>query len=54
MYTEQYDTAYTVGKRYGKPHIFKVDAKLMHQEGFKFLQAENGVWLIKHVPPIFL
>ena len=52
--SEHYDTAYTVGKRYGKPHIFKVDAKLMHQEGFKFLQAENDVWLIKYVPPIFL
>lgn len=52
--SEHYDTACTVGKRYGKPHIFKVDAKLMHQEGFEFLQAENGVWLIKHVPPIFL
>ena len=52
--SEHYDTAYTVGKRYGKPHIFKVDAQRMYQEGFEFLQAKNGVWLIKHVPQIFL
>lgn len=47
-------TALRVGQRHGKPHIFKVDAAGMHRKGFKFYRADNGVWLIDHVPPEFL
>ncbi|WP_256662551.1 MULTISPECIES: RNA 2'-phosphotransferase [unclassified Pseudomonas] len=44
-------TAITVGQRYGKPVVLKVDALRMHQQGFRFFQAENGVWLTdRHAP----
>lgn len=44
-------TAETVGKRYGKPHILTIQSQKMLEDGFKFYQAENGVWLVSHVPP---
>ena len=47
------DTAHTVGQRYGKPVVLKIRALLMHEQGFKFYQAENGVWLTLSVPAMF-
>lgn len=47
-------TAETVGKRYGKPHILTIESEKMFKDGFKFYQAENGVWLISHVPTQYL
>lgn len=43
-------TAHTVGQRHGKPVVLKIEALRMHHQGFKFFQAENGVWLIHEVP----
>lgn len=47
-------TAIAVGQRYGTPVVLKIEALRMHQQGFKFFEAENGVWLTEHVPLIFL
>lgn len=47
-------TALAVGQRHGKPVILKIKALLMHQQGFKFFQAENGVWLSNTVPVLFI
>ena len=47
-------TARTVGQRHGSPVVLAVNVALMHQHGFVFHQAENGVWLIASVPPQFL
>jgi putative RNA 2'-phosphotransferase len=47
-------TAKLVGQRHGRPAVLKVDARSMHAQGFKFFQADNGVWLVDHVPPKFL
>ena len=47
-------TARAVGQRYGSPAILTVDARLMHDQGFVFHQAENGVWLTATVDPQFL
>lgn len=47
-------TAIAVGQRYGKPVVLKVEALRMRQRGFEFLQADNGVWLITHVPACFI
>ena len=47
-------TAESVGKRYGAPVILRVRSGDMHDKGFKFFQAENGVWLVDHVPVEFL
>jgi len=43
-------TAVQVGARHGMPVVLKVQAARMHAQGFKFYQAENGVWLTEHVP----
>ncbi len=42
-------TAIKVGQRHGKPGTLKINAQLMHEQGFKFHQADNGVWLTKSV-----
>ncbi len=52
--TENKDTALSVGARYGKPHTLVIHALEMHKNGFEFFQAENGVWLVKHVPIEFI
>lgn len=47
-------TARSVGERYGTPSVLAVSAGAMHESGIKFYQAENGVWLVDHVPPQYL
>ncbi|PWK27510.1 RNA 2'-phosphotransferase [Pseudomonas sp. OV226] len=47
-------TAVAVGQRYGKPTVLKIEALRMHQQGFKFFQAENDVWLTSSVPIFFM
>ncbi len=49
---EQAATA--VGQRHGKPAVLKIKALSMHEQGFKFYQAENGVWLTLQVPVAFI
>ena len=52
--SETRKTAMSVGSRYGKPVLLKVDAKKMHEDGFEFLKTENDVWLVDHVPVRYL
>jgi putative RNA 2'-phosphotransferase len=47
-------SALAVGRRHGKPVIFRIDAKRMADAGFKFYRSANGVWLTSHVPVEFL
>jgi putative RNA 2'-phosphotransferase len=47
-------TATAVGQRYGTPVVLTIDTARMHERGFKFYQAENGVWLTDTVPPEFI
>ena len=47
-------TASAVGQRYGTVVILQVAARQMQEQGFKFYQAENGVWLTERVPVEFL
>lgn len=47
-------TAKMVGARHGKPVVLEVAAQLMEQHGYRFYQAENGVWLTDCVPPDYL
>lgn len=46
-------TALAVGQRHGKPVVLIIKALLMHEQGFKFFQSENGVWLVELVPAAF-
>ena len=43
-----------VGGRHGKPMIFVVSAKAMYQDGIKFFQSKNGVWLVDYVDTKYL
>jgi len=47
-------TAQKVGLRHVKVIIFILDTKQMHQDGFRFYCAENGVWLTEQVPIKYL
>lgn len=48
------ETAVSVGKRYGKPSVIRVDAEAMYREQFKFYESENKVWLTDYVPVRYL
>lgn len=48
------DTAISVGKRHGKPIVFRIRSKAMYDQGFKFYQSKNGVWLVDRVPVEFI
>jgi len=52
--SQQRQTAIEVGRRYGSPVVLEVDAAKMHEQGFSFFQADNGVWLTERVPVAFL
>lgn len=52
--SEDEQTAINVGQRHGKPIVLKIEALRMYQHGFKFFQADNGVWLVNKVPTDFL
>ncbi|KAF6666605.1 RNA 2'-phosphotransferase [Pantoea sp. EKM101V] len=47
-------TAIVVGQRYGKPVLLEIESQRMYQHGYKFFQAENGVWLTETVPINFI
>lgn len=47
-------TATAVGQRHGRPAVLSVDAAAMHGAGYEFHRADNGVWLVKAVPPGYL
>jgi putative RNA 2'-phosphotransferase len=44
------ETAKKVGSRHGEPVIFKIYARKMYDDGYKFYQSDNGVWLTDVVP----
>ena len=44
------DTAIDVGIRHGESIIYKIKAKEMYKDGYKFYLSSNGVWLTKEVP----
>ena len=46
--------AKSVGGRHGKPVIYKVDAKGMYEDGYKFYLSQSGIWLTKEVPVRYL
>ena len=44
------DTAITVGKRHGKPVVYRILSGKMAGAGYTFYRSVNGVWLTKTVP----
>ncbi len=49
-----YETAFKVGARHGKPRIYQVYSGEMAADGCTFYRSVNGVWLTKSVPPKYL
>lgn len=52
--SEDVETATKVGKRHGNPVVFVVLSKEMYEDGIKFYQSVNGVWLTEFVNPKYL
>lgn len=48
--SSDYETAFKVGGRHGRPVVFRIQAMRMFRDGFKFYRSVNGVWLAKSVP----
>lgn len=48
------ETALAVGSRHGHPVLITIDAQRMFNDGLKFFQADNGVWLVNGVPPNYM
>lgn len=48
------ETAINVGKRHGKPVVYRVWSGLMHKNGFDFYKSVNGVWLTGEVPAKYI
>lgn len=52
--SENIQTATSVGQRYGKPVVLKIEAEQMFNDGFVFYKSENNVWLTDHVPTDYI
>ncbi len=48
------ETARKVGMRHGSPAVLVIQAVRMHDAGFAFYRADNGVWLTDHVPHAYI
>lgn len=46
--------AIEVGKRHGKPVVYRIRSADMYHDGFIFYKSVNGVWLTKEVPTKYL
>ena len=49
-----YETAFKVGARHGKPRIYQVASGRMAADGYTFYRSANGVWLTEAVPVKYL
>lgn len=47
-------TAVSVGKRHGRPIVYIIQSEKMYNAGYKFYLSENGVWLTKEVPFVYI
>lgn len=52
--SKDWDTAFKVGGRRGKPVILIIRSAEMHRDGLVFYLSDNGVWLTDHVPPGYI
>lgn len=52
--SKDFETAVNVGRRHGKPVVFRVHSGRMHTDGYRFFLSDNGVWLVKHVPAKYI
>ena len=48
------EVAMEVGKRHGNPVVLEINAKKMYEDGIKFFQSKNKVWLVEYVPTKYI
>ena len=48
------ETAKKVGSRHGRPVIYEIDCRKMAEDGYRFYESANHVWLTREVPVIYL
>lgn len=48
------ETAIEVGRRHGKPVVFRIKSAEMYRDGYPFFRSTNGLWLVREVPPRYL
>jgi len=49
-----FNTAKSVGSRYGSPVILKIDAAIMERAGLQFYKSDNNVWLTEYIDPKYI
>lgn len=52
--SSDYNTAVSVGQRYGKPVVLEVSAREMYTNGISFYLSDNGVYLTEFVDPKYI
>ena len=48
------ETAKQVGSRHGRPVVYEIDCRQMSEDGYRFFESANHVWLTKEVPARYL
>ena len=48
------ETAIEVGRRHGKPVVFRIKSAEMYKDEYPFFRSTNGLWLAREVPPRYL
>ena len=48
------ETAKKVGSRHGRPVIYEIDCRQMAEDGYRFFESANHVWLTGEVPAKYL
>ena len=48
------ETAVKVGRRHGKPVLYRIKSGELRADGYSFFLSKNGVWLTKEVPVRYL
>lgn len=52
--SDNVDTAKSVGSRHGVPYILEIDTVKMVEDGIKFYQSKNNVWLTSYIDPKYI
>ena len=48
------EMARKVGSRHGRPVVYEIDCRKMAEDGYRFYESANHVWLTREVPVIYL
>lgn len=52
--TTEIESARKIGNRHGEPVVLKIDSEKMYDEGYRFFESDNHVWLTDYVNGKFI